>query len=144
MVDLAGHSGGKITEEIEPGATNVLDRDVSAERRVQLVPLHYVAEITDAAGRESLDGSGGNSVDPNSLGTKVHGKIFDAGLEPRLRYSHHVIMRDHLFGAIVSEREERATVRHQPPGALRDRYEAVDGDVHGHEEIVHRRVDEFP
>src|ERR1700681_986312 len=56
VMDLAGHPGGEIAEEVDPGAADILDGDVALQRCVVLVPLEDVAEIADAGGGKRLDG----------------------------------------------------------------------------------------
>ena len=52
-------------------------------------------------------------------------------------------MRDNLLGAVIGQRQKRAARLHHSPRPLRDSDKAVDRDVHGHQEIVHRRIDEL-
>ena len=52
-------------------------------------------------------------------------------------------MRDDFLGAVIGQRQQRTARAHQRARPLRHGDEAVDRDVHGHQEIVHRRVDEL-
>jgi hypothetical protein len=52
-------------------------------------------------------------------------------------------VRDHLLGAVVAERQQRATVRHHRPRPPCAGDEAVGADVHGREEVVQAGVDEL-
>jgi hypothetical protein len=50
-------------------------------------------------------------------------------------------MRHYLFRAVIGEREQAAAVGHHLLGAVGDGRERVAGDVHGHREILGRRID---
>jgi len=143
VVNLASDPAGEVGEKVEAGAADVFNGDVAAERRIIFVPLHDVAEVADAARGEGLDRARGDGVDADALGTKVHRQIFDAGFKPGLGDAHHIIVRDHFFGAVIGQRQDRSARLHHRLGPLGDGDEAVDRDVHGHQEIVERRIDEF-
>src|ERR1700723_2593163 len=55
VVNLAGHPGRQIAQQVKPGAADILDRHVALQWRVELVPFEDVVEISDAVGRERLD-----------------------------------------------------------------------------------------
>src|ERR1044072_546487 len=55
VVDLTGHAGGQLAQEVEAGAAHLVGRDVALQRRVQFVPFENIAEIADAGGRQGLD-----------------------------------------------------------------------------------------
>ena len=67
VMHLAGDALGQIAQQIEPGAADLLDRDVALQGRVQLVPAQDVAEIADARGGQRLDRPGGDRVDADAL-----------------------------------------------------------------------------
>ena len=119
-------------------------RHGAAQRRVELVPLQDVAEIADAGGRERLDRAGRDRVDADVLLAQVLGEIAHARFERRLGHAHDVVVRHHLFRAVIGQRQQAAAVRHQLLGALGHGGERVAGDVHGHREIVGRGVDVAP
>src|SRR5690348_12390017 len=52
VVHLAGDARAQIAQQIEPGAADLLDRDVALERRVVLIPFENIAEVADARGGE--------------------------------------------------------------------------------------------
>ena len=141
MVDFARHARRQVADQIQPGAADILDRHIAAQRRIKFVPLEDVAEIADAACCQRLDRAGGDRVDAHLLWTKVHRQIFDAGFQRRFGDAHDIVMRDDLFGAIIAQRQQRAAVGHHRQGALGDGGEAVDADVHGQQEIIQRRID---
>ena len=143
MMDLARHSARQVGQQVQPGPADVLDRHVAAKRRIIFVPLHDVAEVADAAGGQGLDRPGGDGVYANAFGPEVHRQIFDRGFERGLGDAHHVVMRDHLLGAVIGQGEHRSAGLHHRACALGDRDEAVDRDVHGHQEIVDAGVDEL-
>ncbi len=88
-----------------------------------------------------LIGPGRDGVDANAVLAEVGREIAHAGLQRRLGHAHHVVVRHHLLGAVVGEREQRAAGLHQLLGALRQRGERVAGDQHGLREVLLRRVD---
>ena len=67
VVRLTGDALPEIRKEIERRAADILDRDVPAQRRVVLVPLHDVAEIANAAGGQRLDRPGADGVDADAV-----------------------------------------------------------------------------
>src|SRR5258708_35163462 len=48
VVGLAGHARRKVAQQIQPGAADILDRDIALQGRVVLVPFEDVAHIADA------------------------------------------------------------------------------------------------
>ncbi len=75
------------------------------------------------------------------LRAEVDGQIVHAGFERRLGDAHDVVVRHHLLGAVIGQRQHRAAIGHQLLGALGDRGERIDRDVHRLGEVVARRVD---
>src|SRR5690606_4475839 len=63
MMNFAGDSGRQVRQQVEPGAADILDGDVAAQRAVILVPLHDVAEVADPARRQRLDRPGRDRID---------------------------------------------------------------------------------
>ena len=57
--------------------------------------------------------------------------------------AHDIVMRDDFLGAVIGQRQHRAAGLHHRARALGDGDEAVDRDVHRHQEIVDGRVDEL-
>ena len=51
-MDLAGDAGREVAEQIEPGATELVERDTAFERRVLLLECEHVARVVDAGARE--------------------------------------------------------------------------------------------
>src|SRR3954454_390298 len=80
MMDLAGHARAQVAQQVEGGVADFLGADIALKRRVQLVPFQDIAEIADAAGRQGLDRSGRNGVDPDLLRAEVGREVADAGL----------------------------------------------------------------
>src|SRR6266568_688200 len=64
VMDFARDPGRQIAQQINPGAADILDRDVALQWRIELVPFEDVAEITDAAGGDRVDRAGRDRVDP--------------------------------------------------------------------------------
>src|SRR3546814_14517069 len=54
VMDLAGDARGQVGHQVQPGAADILEGDVAAQRRVVLVPLQDVAEVADAGGGQRL------------------------------------------------------------------------------------------
>src|SRR5207248_6963672 len=50
VMHLAGDPGRQIAQKINPGAADILDRDVALQWRIELVPFQDVVEIADAVG----------------------------------------------------------------------------------------------
>src|SRR5260370_41698455 len=48
MVDLAGDPGRQIAQQIDPGAADILDRDVALQGRIQLVPLEDEVKMAES------------------------------------------------------------------------------------------------
>ncbi|CAE1302764.1 unnamed protein product [Acanthosepion pharaonis] len=63
-----------------------------------------------------------------------------ARLKRRLGHAHDIVMRDDLFRAIIGQRQDRSALRHHLTCALGHRDQRIGRDVHGHQEIVERRV----
>ena len=68
MQVFARGAGAEVGEQVERGLADLFLRDIAAERGVQLVPLHDVAEIADAAGGQRLDRAVGQPVEQLALG----------------------------------------------------------------------------
>ena len=132
---FAGHRRGQIGQKIDRRLADFILGDVAAQRRIQLVPLQDIAEIADPAGRQGLDRPGGYGVDADVAAPQVFGQILHRRLKRGLGQTHHVVMRHHLFGPVIGQRQQAATVRHQLFGALAHGGKGIDRDVHGHAEI---------
>src|SRR6266571_397790 len=52
VMHFAGNPGRQIAQQINPGAADILDRDIALQRRIELVPFEDVAEIADPGGRQ--------------------------------------------------------------------------------------------
>jgi len=141
VVDLARDAARQVGQEIEPRRPHLLDRDGAAQGRVVLVPLEDVAEVGNPRGGERLDRPGGDGVDADAALAEVGGEIAHARLQRRLGHAHHVVVRHHLLGAVVGEREQRPARAHQLLGTLRQGRERVAGDQHGLDEVPLGRVD---
>ena len=100
-MDFARDSAAQVAQQVEGGTADLADRDVAPERRVILVPLQDIAEVADAAGRQRLDRTGRNSVDPDILGTEVGREVAYACLQRRFCYTHDVVMGHNTFGPVV-------------------------------------------
>ena len=106
--------------------------------------LQHFAEAGDASSGECLDRSGGDGVDPYVLFAQIVRQVAHGGFQSRLSHSHHVIVRHHLFGAKVGERNYAAPLAHQRSGGARQRNQRVDADLvrnpealaAGHHELV--------
>src|SRR5437016_223091 len=92
VMHLAGDPGRQIAQQINPGAADILDRDVALQWRIELVPFEDVAEIADAAGRDGVDRAGRDRVDPDILAAEIDSEIANAGFERRLGHPHDVAM----------------------------------------------------
>src|SRR5262249_17749084 len=55
VMNLASDAAREIGEKIHRGVADFLDRHAAPQRRVVLVPLEDVAEVTDARRRQRLD-----------------------------------------------------------------------------------------
>ena len=122
------------------GLADFVDRHVPLERRVVLVPFEDVAEIADAGGRQRPDGPRRDRVAANPTGAQVDGDVADAGLERCLGHAHDVVVRHHLFGAVIGESEQAAAVGHQPTGPPANGGEGVARDLHRAAKIGQRGV----
>ena len=131
VMDLAGDAARQVGEQIDGGVADLVDGHVAAQRRVVLVPLQDVAEVADAGRRQRLDRPGRDRVDADVLAAEIGGEIAHRGFERRLGDAHHVVVRHPFLGAVIGEREQRAALRHQLFGALRDRGERIAADQHG-------------
>src|SRR5207244_6393646 len=69
--DLAADPGRQIAQQIEPGAADVLDRDVALQRRVEPVPFEDVVEIADAPGSDGIDRPGRDRVDSDVVAAEI-------------------------------------------------------------------------
>src|ERR1700674_588384 len=70
VVPLTGHPGRQIAQQVNPGAADILDRDVALQRRIELVPFEDVVEIADPRGRQRPDRSGRDRIDPDVVATE--------------------------------------------------------------------------
>src|SRR5690606_1165863 len=95
----------------------------------------------DARCRERLDRTSGHRVYANALAAEINRQIPDTGLKASLRNAHDVVVRHHLFGSVIGQRQKRTTIRHQLLGALRHSRERIDGNVHRTPEVTAWRVD---
>ena len=95
--------------------------------------------LRPASDRPRRDG-----VDPDRALAEISGEIAHARFERGLGHAHHVVMRHHLLGAVIGQRQQRAAVLHQRLGALGQRGEGVAGDQQRLGEIVLGRVDIAP
>src|SRR5882724_5182222 len=58
MHDFTSHAGAEVRQQVESGIADFLLRDVALERRIELVPLQYVAPVGDAGEGKGFDRSG--------------------------------------------------------------------------------------
>src|SRR6266852_6108710 len=106
VVHLPGDPGRQIAQQINPGAADILDRDVALQRRIELVPFEDVVEIADPRGGQRPDRTGRDRVDPDVVAAEIDGEILDARLERRLGHSHHVVVRHDPLGPSRGQGEE--------------------------------------
>ena len=133
---FAGNGARHIAEEIDGRVADLIDGDVSAERRVVLVPREHESESANAGGGERLDRSGGDSINANILFAEVSGEVSHARLESGLSDTHHVIVGDGFLCAVVREGDNRAALFHKRLGCLSDGDKGEARDVHGVGEIL--------
>ena len=140
MVGFPRHARGEIGQQVQACPADILDGRVALQRRVQFIPLQDVAEVTNARGSKRLDRPGRDRVDADIVTAKINREILDRRLQRGLGHAHDVVMWDHLFRAIIAQRQHGAAIGHHRCGALGNGGEAVDGDVHRHQEVVERGV----
>jgi len=79
--DFSGDAAGEVAGEEERGASNFELVDVAVEGGAFGYGVEDFAEVADAAGREGLDGPGGDGVDTNVFGAEGRGEVADCGFE---------------------------------------------------------------
>ena len=141
MVHFAGNARREVGQEIQPRTADIVDRDVAAHGCVEFVPLQDVAEIADPAGRQCLDRPGADRVDANAFGAEIIGEILHARFQRRLGHAHDIVMRDDFFRAVIGQRQDAATRRHQRPRTLGGGDQRIGRDVHRHQEVFEAGVD---
>ena len=62
-VDFAGDAGGKIREQIKPGAAEIVERHAAMQRRMALLEGEHGARVADAGAGQRADRSRRNRVD---------------------------------------------------------------------------------
>jgi hypothetical protein len=72
---------------------------------------------------------------------EILGQVFDRSLQRGLAQAHHVVMRHHLFGAVIGQRQHAAARTHQRARPPRNGGEGIDRDVHRHQEVRAAGVD---
>ncbi len=88
-------------------------------------------EVADAAGGEGFDGTGGDGVDSDVLGSERGGEVADGGFERGLGYAHDVVVGEDLGRAVVGEGDDGTALGHEGSGRAGDGDERVDADVVG-------------
>ena len=95
------------TGDRDARGADLFDRDRASERRIGLVPFQYHSGSRRCPSRERVDRSGADAVDADLLRAEIVGEVARAGFERGLGHAHDVVMRHHLFRAVISEGEER-------------------------------------
>ena len=101
-------------------------------------------EVLDPRCGERAHGPRADGVDADALGPEVHREIAHDRLQGGLRDAHHVVVGDHLLGAVVGQREHAAALRHERLRGPGERDERVRRDVHGEGEAIAGGVREVP
>src|SRR6185437_8335018 len=139
-VHLAGDAARQVAEQIGGGAADLVERDVELERRLRLVPLEHGPGVADGRAGQRAHRAGGNRVHADAVAAEIGSQIAHARFERGLGDAHDVVVRRDAAGAEIRYRDQRATPRHQPRGALRHGGEGVAGDVERAAEIGPRRI----
>ena len=124
--------------------TEFLGGAAALERGMLLVVLDHGSESGNAAGGKGLDRAGADAVDPDPLRAEIVGQITGAGLKGGLGDSHHIVVRDHLGGAIVAHRDNAAANSHHGGGFAGKGDQRIGADVMGDTEGLAARGDEIP
>ena len=141
MQHLTSDTGSKVRQQIQRRAADLVLIDVATQRRIQFVPLHDITEIADAAGGQRLDRTCRNRVDADVVLAQILGDVLHRGFKRRLGQPHHVVMRHHLFRAVIGQRQQGAAIGHHRRRAGTDGGEGINRDIHGHPEIRGAGVD---
>src|SRR5205807_5604510 len=112
VYDLTGDCGSAVAREKDTGPTELGGIAASLERRAFLIMFQHRHETADAARGQRVHRSGGNAVDANFSRTEIVSEITRARFQARFRHAHHVVMRHHFFGAVISHRDNAPAVGH--------------------------------
>ena len=111
-VDVAGHAGREIGQQIERGTADLVERHAAAQRRMTLLEREHETRIADPGARERADRAGRDGVDADRRRPEIGRQITHRGLERGLRHPHDVVVRHDAQAAIIREREHGAAGRH--------------------------------
>ena len=135
MQVFARGAGPQVRQQVQRSLANFFLIDIAAQGRVQLVPLHDVAEIADPRCRQGLDRPGGNCIDPDAVLAQILGHVLYRRLQCCLGNSHHIVMRHDLFRAVIGQRQKAAAFGHHRRSPATHAGKRINRDIHRHGKI---------
>ena len=107
-------------------------QDVAFQRRAGFVVLKHISEAADASRRQRVHRASTDAVDADLVRAKIVGEIAGAGFERGLGNAHDVVVRDDLFGAVVTHADDAAAFRHERRGGPRQSHQRVSANIVRH------------
>ena len=139
-MDLAGDAAREITQQIERGAAELIERHASPQWRVPLLIGEHETGIADTGAGQRADRPGRYRVHANRVAAEIDSQVAHRCFQRRLGEPHGVVVRHRSRPTVVGERDHRAAVGHQRRGALGRLGERETRNQHGADEVRARRV----
>ncbi len=139
-VDVAGHAGGQIGEEIECRAADLVEGHAAAQGRVPLLEGEHLPCLADAGAGQRADRASGDRIDADRRRPEIDREITHRRLERGLGHAHDIVIGHGALPAVVGQGQHGAAGRHQRRSAFRHLGEREARDQHGAHEIVARGV----